>query len=91
MELIAHYVPECPNKVAYGEYDQDHPDNPEEVAQHDLAHDIVVVSELLALEPVGLNDPLKLAHIVVLDDVVELLRFDQLKEAGQSQKLEQLQ
>lgn len=39
----------CAEEVADCENHQNHTDYPEEVTQHDLAHDLVVVRQLLAL------------------------------------------
>ena len=57
VELPADYVEKGPHEVADSEYNQDHAQYPEYVAEHDPPHDIVVVCERLRLGLACLDHP----------------------------------
>jgi len=93
--LPTHDKPEGANEVAEGKDDQNHSHYPEEVPEHDPPHDFVMIGELL---PIFLGNlvlilyaSLHLRIVECFDQQYELLWGHQLKEFGETQKLEKLQ
>jgi len=91
VDLPAVNVPQRPDEVADRENHEDHPDDAEDVPEHYLLQNVVVVRVMLYLRRVSIQCPVQLPVVVRLDDLLELLRGDKLEQPRQPQQLEQLQ